>query len=242
MYKSQFPSRLAQVFTLSLIMSLFIVMGSQAESPTPAEANHLVPLEQIISQIRKKYGEVIIQNVRLTEEDRRRVRVIDFTDSRNRNQRAVVDAQSGKVIEVAQLQTPMPLEKIIEKVKSKHSVAVILKTRTDMRNGQRVRIIDFIDKKQKRWSTTLDAYTGMLVDDITYTVQPQGKLVSLSQVITKARETHNSIVILKTRLARWKKQQVREIYYLDESRFKKRLVVNASSGDVIEDRPYPSPL
>ncbi|WP_422474625.1 PepSY domain-containing protein [Endozoicomonas sp. ALB032] len=241
MYR-QFLSCFSRALILSLIMSLLLVTDGKAESPTPVEANHLWPLEQIIIQIRKKYGEVIIQSVRMTEEDKRKVRVIDFTDSMNRNQRAVVDARSGRIIEVAQLQSPMPLEKIIAKVKSKHSVVAILKTRTDMQNGQLVQIVDFIDKKHKRWYTTLDAYTGMIIDEYNYTMKPQGKLLSLNQVITKARDTHKSMVILKTRLARWKKQPVREIYYLDESRYKKRLVVNASTGDIIEDRLYPSPL
>ncbi|MGI9279032.1 MAG: hypothetical protein ACR2PX_05295 [Endozoicomonas sp.] len=238
MYKNQLLPCLCRALILALIM----VTGCFAETATPVQENHLMPLEQIISQIRKKYGEVVIQNARLTEEDKRRVRVIDFADGRNKNQRAVVDARSGKIIEVAQLQTPMSLEKILEKVKSKHHIAAILKTRIDERNGQVIRIVDFIDKKHKRWNTTLDAYTGMIIDEYTYTMKPQGKLVSLNKVITKARQTHKSMVILKTRLVRWKKQQVREIYYLDESRQKKRLTVDASNGEVIEDRLYPSPL
>ena len=238
MYKNQLLPCLCRALILALIM----VTGCFAETATPVQENHLMPLEQIISQIRKKYGEVVIQNARLTEEDKRRVRVIDFADGRNKNQRAVVDARSGKIIEVAQLQTPMSLEKILGKVKSKHHIAAILKTRIDERNGQVIRIVDFIDKKHKRWNTTLDAYTGMIIDEYTYTMKPQRKLVSLNQVITKARQTHKSMVILKTRLVRWKKQQVREIYYLDESRQKKRLTVDASNGEVIEDRLYPSPL
>ncbi|KEQ17387.1 PepSY domain-containing protein [Endozoicomonas numazuensis] len=228
----------------ALILALMMVTGSFAENstPIPIKDNQLVPLEQIISQIRKKYGHVVFQAARLTEEDKRLVRVIDFKESSNNNQRAVVDALSGKIIEVAQLQIPISLEKTLEKVRSKHHVAAILKTRIDQRNGQTVRIIDFIDKKHKRWNTTLDAYTGMIVDEYSYTMTPQGKLVSLDQVITKARQTHKNMVILKTGLAHWKNQQVREVYYLDESRQKKRLMVNATNGDVIEDRSYPSPF
>ncbi|WP_062268680.1 PepSY domain-containing protein [Endozoicomonas arenosclerae] len=239
MYKNQFLSCLWQAPVLALILA---TGSSFAETSTPVNDNHLMPLEQIISQMRKKYGDLVVHNVRLTEEDKRQVRVVDFSDSKNKNQRAVIDARSGKIIEVAQLQTPMSLEKTLEKVKSKHHVAAILKTRIDNKNGQVVRIVDFIDKKHKRWNATLDAYTGMIIDEYTYSMKPQGKIISLNQVITKARQTHKSMVILKTRLAYWKKQQVREIYYLDESRQKKRLVVNASNGEVIEDRIYPSPI
>ncbi|MGI9276419.1 MAG: PepSY domain-containing protein [Endozoicomonas sp.] len=204
-------------------------------SPVPSLKRPL-PLEQIISQIRKHHGDIIIQTTRLSEEDRRTVRVVDFSDSHHNRHRMVIDAFTGKELELVPLKAPMPIEKALDKVRSRHQTATILRTWLDQRDGNPVRVVELLDKQHKRWQTTLDAYTGLIISEHMFELKPSGRQVSLSQVIQKARQNHKNMIVMRTRLTHRKGTQVREIFYLDENSLHKRLTVNASTGEVIEDK------
>ena len=84
----------------------------------------MVPLDQLIVTTRNKFGnkasDVVVHSARLLEEERQKVFVIDFIDANNKLERVVYDAFSGKQVDHAPMQTPMPMEEILAKVDSKY--------------------------------------------------------------------------------------------------------------------------
>ena len=223
-----------RVVLLGSLLTCGTYNAKASTSPTQSLKRPL-PLEQVISQVRKHHGNIIIQTARLSEEDRRTVRIVDFSDSHHNRHRMVIDAFTGKELELVPLKAPMPIEKALDKVRSRHQTATILRTWLDQRDGNPVRIVELIDKQHKRWQTILDAYTGMIINEHVFELKPSGRQIALSQVIQKARQNHKNMIVLRTRLTYRKGIQAREIYYLDDNSLRKRMTVNASTGDIIED-------
>lgn len=232
MNKSMLAPVLACITLIQLLASSSSLALNHSRRP--------VPLEQVISQIRKHHGDVVIWSARLTKEEQRDVRVVDFMDHQQSMQRMVIDAYSGKELELAPMRQPVPLEKALKKVKERHKAATILKSWLDQQNGQNVRIIEFVDKKNKRWQTTLDAYTGLVLNEYSFKAKATGKMLTLDQIIERARKNHQGMLVLRTRLTSRSGAQVREILYLDNRHLKKRLVVNALTGEVVEDKQIAS--
>lgn len=199
-----------------------------------------IPLESILNQVRKQHGNVVIYNARLIQEDHRTVRLIDFNNNwkkpRDGMQRLIIDAYTGKEIELASMKYPMSLEKTLNNLRKKHQIASITKTWMDNKDGHEIRVIEFIDHKKKRWHANLDAYTGLVFDEHIFELKPSGKQIPLSDIINNARQTNKNMVILRTAAKHQKNIPVREIVYLDENNLRKRLIVNAITGDVISDQ------
>ena len=104
-----------------------------------------------------------------------------------------------------------------------------------------VYVIELSDKqfKVKRRQLTMDAYTGRVIKDETYDMKPDGKQISLEQIIKNAREKYRGMVVLRTRSSMKDNIKVREIVFLDDNRIRHKMVVNAVTGEVIEDRIAP---
>ena len=98
------------------------VLQAQGKSQPPSGATELlktVPLEQLISQTRKRHGAIIIQSTQLSRRDDIQVRVINFIDSDKDWFRQIFNANTGKEIEIVSLKNPMPMENILDKVRQK---------------------------------------------------------------------------------------------------------------------------
>ena len=231
-------TRLPPIVRVTLLASLLgsSLSPANAQTSKTMSLKQPIPLEQVISQVRKRHGNIVVLTARLAEEDRRTVRIIDFRDNYNNRHRMVIDAFTGKELELVPLKAPLPIEKALDKVRNRHQTATILKSWLDQRDGNRVRIVEFIDRQNKRWQTTLDAYTGLIIDERIFELKPSGKQMALSQIIEKARELHKGMIVLRTRLTQRKGTQVREVFYLNENSLHKRLTVNANTGEVIEDK------
>lgn len=211
----------------------------------PDKLRSMVPADQLIVTTRNKFGDktsdVVIYSARLIEEDRKKVFVIDFIDENNQMTRVVYDAFSGKEIDHAPMKAPMPMEEILSKVDDKYPGANHIRTRLERRDGNMVYIIELADKqfKIKRRQLTMDAYTGRVIKDETYDMKTGGKQISLDQIIKNAREKYRGMVVLRTRSNMKDNIKVREIVFLDDNRIRRKMVVNAVTGEVIEDRITP---
>ena len=234
--------------TLFVIIALLtgISVHMPAAYSQTATTKRPIPLEQIISQIRKQHGSIVIYNARLIQEDRRTVRLIDFnTDyktGRPGMQRLVVDAFTGKEIELVTMHTPMSLEKTLNNLRRKHNISAITKTWIEEKEGNEIRVIEFTDNHKKRWHSRMDAYTGLLVDEHSYEFKPSGKQIPLSNILDEVRKNHKNMIVLRTTTKHRKNMPVREIVYLDENNFRKRLVVNAITGETISDQLTTNPF
>ncbi len=212
---------------------------------SPVKLRSMVPADQLIVTARNKFGDkasdVVIYSVHLIEEDRRKVFVIDFIDANNQMARVVYDAFSGKEIDHVPMKAPMPMEEILSKVDSKYPGAKRIRTGLERRDGNMVYIIELADKqfKVKRRQLTMDAYTGRVIKDETYDMKPDGKQISLDQIIKNAREKYRGMVVLRTRSSMKDNMKVREIVFLDDNRIRHKMVVNAITGEVVEDRITP---
>lgn len=228
----------------ALLVSIALLAGNLAHLPAAysqtATTKRPIPLEQIISQIRKQNESIVVYSARLIQEDHRTVRQIDFnTDyraGRQAMQRLIVDAFTGKEIELVTMRTPMSLEKTLNNLRKKHNIATITKTWIEQKEGNEIRIIEFSDNHKKRWHSRMDAYTGLLIDEHSYELKPSGKQISLSEVLEEVRKNHKNMIVLRTTAKHQKNIPVREIVYLDENNFRKRLVVNAITGATISDQ------
>ena len=234
--------------TLFIVIPLLTIM--LMHSPTTwcqtATTKRPIPLEQIISQMRKQHGSVVVYNAKLIQEDRRTVRLIDFNTEYKAGhqgmQRLIVDAFTGKEIELVTMRTPMSLEKTLGKLRKKHSIANITKTWIEAKDDNEIRIIEFTDIQKKRWHARVDAYTGLLIDEHPYELKPSGKQIPLSDILSEARKNHKNMIILRTTAKHRKNIPVREIVYLDENNFRKRLIVNAITGETISDQIATNPF
>ena len=233
---------------LSVLVSLFAVILTAA-SPAYSQTNtskRPIPLEQLIKQIRKQHGNIVVYNARLIQEDRRTVRLIDFAPelkiSHQGMQRLVVDAFTGKEIELATMRFPMSLEKTLANLRKNHQIAHITKTWIENSGGNEIRVIEFTDNRKKRWHAEMDAYTGLLLNEHPFELKLSGKQIPLSDIISQAHRAHKNMVILRTTSKHNQNIPVREIVYLDENGFRKRLIVNAITGETISDKLTVSPF
>ncbi|MET4695495.1 hypothetical protein [Endozoicomonas lisbonensis] len=225
----------------------FFAVTLTATSPAYCQTNTTkrpIPLEQIISQMRKQHGNVVVYNARLIQEDRRTVRLIDFTPefkiSRQGMQRLVVDAFTGKEIELVTMRLPMSLEKTLANLRKNHQIANITKTWIENNQGNEIRVVEFTDNTKKRWHAETDAYTGLLLNEHSFEFTLSGKQVPLSDILNEARKTHKNMIILRTTSKHRKNVPVREIVYLDENGYRKRLIVNSITGETISDQLTPT--
>ncbi|WP_020581408.1 PepSY domain-containing protein [Endozoicomonas elysicola] len=249
-FSLRIPIVLGVLAGVALSSSSAFAVGSNAPvTPThleqPGKLRSMVPLDQLIVTTRNKFGnkasDVVVHSARLLEEERQKVFVIDFIDANNKLERVVYDAFSGKQIDHAPMQTPMPMEEILAKVDSKYPGSNRIRTWLERQNGGMVYVIELADKqfKVKRRQLTMDAYTGRVIKDETYDMKPDGKQISLEQIIKNAREKYRGMVVLRTRSSMKDNIRVREIVFLDDNRVRHKMVVNAVTGEVIEDRIAP---
>ncbi|WP_422461609.1 PepSY domain-containing protein [Endozoicomonas sp. ALB115] len=221
------------------------VPATPAYLEQPGKLRSMVPLDQLIARTRHTFGvkatDVVVYSARLQEEEHQKVFVIDFIDANNRLERVVYGAFSGKQIDHAPMQVPMPMEEILSKVESKYPGANRIRTWLERQGGNMVYVIELADKqfKVKRRQLTMDAYTGRVITDVTYDLKPDGKRISLEQIIKNARKKYRGMVVLRTRSSVKNNMNVREIIFLDDNHIRHKMVVNAVNGEVIEDRITP---
>lgn len=205
----------------------------------------MVPLDQLIVTTRHKFGDkasdVVVCSARFLVEARQKVFVIDFIDANNQLERVVYDAFSGRQVDHAPMQSPMPMEEILSKVAGKYPGSNRIRTWLEKHDGSVVYVIELADKqfKVKRLQLTMDAYTGRVIMDEIYDMKPDGKQISLEQMIKKAREKYRGMVVLRTRSRMKDNMKVKEIVFLDDNRIRHKMVVNAVTGELIEDRITP---
>ncbi|MGO0308308.1 PepSY domain-containing protein [Endozoicomonas acroporae] len=221
------------------------VPATPAYLEQPGKLRSMVPLDQLIARTRHSFGikasDVVVYSARLQEEEHQKVFVIDFIDANNQLERVVYGAFSGKQIDHAPMQVPMPMEEILSKVESKYPGANRIRTWLERQGGNMVYVIELADKqfKVRRRQLTMDAYTGRVITDVTYDLKPDGKRISLEQIIKNARKKYRGMVVLRTRSSVKNNINVREIIFLDDNRIRHKMVVNADNGEVIEDRITP---
>ncbi len=202
----------------------------------------MVPLDRLIMTTRHKFGDkltdVVVFSAWLQQEEQQKVFVIDFIDGHKKLERVVYDAFSGRQIDHASMQTPMLMEEILAKVASKYPGATIIRTWLEKQGSNLLCVTELADKqfKVKRRQLTMDAYTGRMITNVIYDMKPDGKQISLEQMIKSAREKYRGMVVLRTRSSIKGDQKVREIVFLDDNRIRHMMVVNAVTGEVIEDR------
>ena len=233
------------LFVLVPLFAVTLTAASPAYCQTDT-TKRPIPLEQIISQMRKQHGNVVVYNARLIQEDRRTVRLIDFTPefktSRQGMQRLVVDAFTGKEIELVTMRLPMSLEKTLVNLRKNHQIANITKTWIENNQGNEIRVVEFIDTRKKHWHAETDAYTGLLLNEHTFEFKLSGNQIPLSDTLNDARKAHKNMIILRTTSKHRKNVPVREIVYLDENGYRKLLIVNSITGETISDQLTPTSL
>lgn len=249
-FSFRIPMVLGVLAGIALSLSTAFAAGNQPSATSvhleqPGKLRSMVPLDQLIVTTRNTFGgkasNVVIHSARLLEEERQKVFVIDFIGANNKMERVVYDAFSGRQIDHAPMQAPLPMEEILSKVDSKYPGANRIRTWLERQDGSMVYVIELADKQfgLKRRQLTMDAYTGRVIMDATYDMKPDGKQVSLEQIIKNARKKYRGMIVLRTRSSMKDNMKVREIIFLDDNRIRHKMVVNAVTGDVIEDRISP---
>jgi|GEM_PF-5799094 len=229
------------VFTLSLVLVLPCLAAPEPEQilrPRP-----IVPLDQLVAAARARFANnIVIQSARLVQESGRKVYIIDFTDAGNKWTRVVYNAVSGEEVEHVPMQMPLPLEVILARISTQYPKSRRVKTELQRQDGDLVYIVELAHRQVmgKRRQLTMDAYTGRLLKEENYELKPEGKQISLEQIIKNAREKYRGMVVLRT--YSWVKDNamVKEIVFLDDQRVRHKMVVNAITGEVLEDKITPS--
>ena len=131
----------------------------------------------------------------------------------------------------------MPIEKIVSKILARHKNAQVRNSRRSFQDGNQVVIIDIVDAKNKRWEITVDAHTGMTINEFTYDLKPTGKQLSLVHIIEKAREQHKGLIVLRTRQTVFGGTPVRELIARDQNNIRRKMIFNAQSGELLSNKP-----
>lgn len=227
-----------------LLIFILLALPCLAE-PLPEQTlrpRHIVPLDQLLVAVRNRVpGAIVFQSVRLAQEDGRKVYIIDFTDAGNRWSRVVYDAHSATEVDHVPMQVPMPLEAILARVSSQYANSRRINAELQRRDGQLVYVVELGHGQLmgKRRQLTIDAYTGRLLKEDNYDLTASGKQLSLAQIIKNAREKYRGMVVLNTRSRVKNNIQVKEIVFLDDHRVRHKMVVNATTGEVLEDKITP---
>ena len=239
---SRFFSAAHLPLTLLLLLQSTSV-NSTTHPPTPeSRASTTVPpqpLEQLIVETRKQYGDLVVRSARLTQQDKTLVYVINFTNSQQQWIRTVYDAHTARLISSATLKAPMPLEESLALIHKKYPQKNLIRSWLERRNGELFRIIGLADHQHKRYEIVQDAYTGQVISENAYELKPSGKEISLSEILKQAREKHKGMVVLQTRSTIKSNSKVREIIYLDEHRVRRKMIINAITGELLEDKITP---
>ena len=220
--------------TLLALPCLAEPLPEQSLRPRP-----IVPLEQLVVATRDRFASaIVIHSVRLAQEDGRKVYIIDCTDAGNKWTRVVYDAHSGAELDLVPMQVPIPLENILARVSRQYPNSRRINTRLQHRDGSLVYVVELGHGQLmgKRRQLTMDAYTGRLLAEDNYDLTADGKQISLAQIVKNAREKYHGMVVLHTRNRVKNNVQVKEIVFLDDHRVRHRMVVNASTGEVLEDK------
>ena len=223
------------LLTLLLLPWAYCAPQKLTTPPEHQALKSIIPLEQLIRQTRKQYGDIVIQSTRLTGPDKERTYLIDFTDINHLWQRATYNAHTGKLLGKNSLQLPMPIEDSLVFLHKKHPDSRLIRTWLDSQEGHLMRIAELSDAKKKRWKVIQDAYTGLIVSEQSYSLTPKGQVISLAQILTDAKNKHKGMVVLRTRSTLKDKTKVKEITYLDASRTRRKMVVNSATGEVMSD-------
>lgn len=222
------------VLTLLALPCLAEPLPEQSLRPRP-----IVPLEQLVVATRDRFtSAIVIHSVRLAREDGRKVYIIDCTDAGNKWTRVVYDAHSGAELDQVPMQVPMPLENILARVSHQYPNSRRINTSLQHRDGSLVYVVELGHGQLmgKRRQLTIDAYTGRLLAEDNYDLTADGKQISLAQIVKNAREKYHGMVVLHTRHRVKNNVQVKEIVFLDDHRVRHKMVVNASTGEVLEDK------
>ncbi|OED42897.1 hypothetical protein ACH42_11465 [Endozoicomonas sp. (ex Bugula neritina AB1)] len=206
---------------------------------SPTKLRTTTPLEQLVSQTRKKNGDITVHSVRLAGQEQQRTYIINYVNADRQWMRTVYDAHTGKLLDNVSLRTPMPVEQSLIKLHNKYPSMTLLRTWLDQRNGELTRIVELTDAKNKRWEVTQDPYTGQVLNELAYDIALNGKEVSLAQILAKVREQHKGMIVLQTRSTVKNNIRVREISYLDENKVRRKMTVNMVTGETISDRIMP---
>ena len=199
----------------------------------------IVPLEQLVVATRDRFASaIVIHSVRLAREDGRKVYIIDCTDAGNKWTRVVYDAYSGAELDQVPMQVPIPLENILTRISRQYPNSRRINSKLQHRDGSLVYVVELGHGQLmgKRRQLTMDAYTGRVLAEDNYDLTVDGKQISLAQIIKNAREKYHGMVVLHTRNRVKNNVQVKEIVFLDDHRVRHKMVVNASTGEVLEDK------
>ena len=240
--------RFANATHLTTIILPLLLLGTQSFVATGAShspdtkipsGTKPLPLEQLISETRKQYGDIQVRSARLTQQDKTLVYIINFTNNQQQWIRTVYDAHTARFISSASLKAPMPIEKSLALIHDKHPKKTLIRSWLDRQDGELVRIIELADRQHKRYEIIQDAYTGHTISENAYDLKPSGKELSLNEIIRQAREKHKGMVVLQTRSFIKSNSRVREIIYLDENRIRRKMTINAITGELMEDKITP---
>ena len=226
-------------FTLPLLTLLALPCLAEPLPEQSLRPRPIVPLDQLVVATRDRVASaIVIQSVRLTWEGGRRVYIIDFTDAGNKWTRVVYDAHSGVALDQAPMQVPIPLENILVRVSSQYPNSRRISTELQRRGGNLVYVVELGHGQLmgKRRQLTMDAYTGRLLAEDNYDLTANGKQISLAQIVRNIREKYRGMVVLHTRSRVKNNVQVKEIVFLDDHRVRHKMVVNAITGEVLEDK------
>ena len=241
------PVSLCKYTATAVLLSVISLTPVSASPAQIVPSKQPLPLEKILAKVRHQYGKLVVYNTRLLQQEKRTVRLIDFksvttSEDNEGMKRLIIDAYTGKEVKLATLKKPMTLENALANVRKKHDIEHITKTWIEQSDGLEVRVVEFIDSRNKRWNVRLDAYTGLLLDEHPFDFTVSGKRIPLSEILSVARKNHKNMVVLKTNSRQYENSPVREVVYLDDNGFRKRLVVHAITGEVISDKIDPGPL
>lgn len=207
--------------------------------PVTSSLPKTLPLEQLIVETRAKHGKLIVRSARLTQQNKTSVYVIDFTNSKQQWIRIVYNAHTAKLISSASLKAPMAIEKSMALIHEKYPKQTLIRSRLERKNDDLVRIVELVNQNHKRQEIIQDAYTGQVISERLYSIKPSGKEMSLEQVLKQVRDKHQGMVVLRTRSTIKSDAKVREIIYIDENRIKRKMTVNAITGEVLTDKITP---
>ena len=233
------------ILKLPVVALLAVLALPCSATPLPEQTlrpRPIVPLDQLVAATRDRFAStIVIHSARLTQADGRKVYVIDFTDAGNKWLRVVYDAFSGQRIEHVPMQMPLPLEDILARVSSQYPKSRRIKTELQRPDGNLVYVVELAHQQimGKRRQLTMDAYTGRLLKVESYDLKSEGKQVSLEQILKNAREKYHGMVVLRTHSRVKANALLREIIFLDDQRIRHKMVVNATTGEVLEDKITP---
>lgn len=150
-------------------------------------------------------------------------------------------AKQNEGISAFQIKKQAPqiqLEELLLKAKVKHPDMQVISTysETTQKNNAVEKIYYMLPSTKGAWIMTLDRINGDILNDHLYKLPEQAEVLPLETILQDVKRKYRVKKVLRTRLEQENGQKLRIIYYINNRKQQRTMVVDGKTGAILSDK------